>query len=95
MMKNQPQADTPDIPSIVVRIAAARRPEKMLDAIFPACQMAMRKGASSFVYHEELIKLTIGKNGPSATPTRKRQRINDQPLLMAAIHAVITDQMMT
>jgi hypothetical protein len=36
------------------RIPAARKPEIMFDMVFPACQIAMRMGDSSFVYHEDV-----------------------------------------
>ena len=63
--------------------------------MFPACQIAIRSGASSFVYHEDVIKLTIGKNGPSAKPTKKRQRTKAHPALIAAMHAVTLDHAIT
>lgn len=80
------------MPFMVVKIPAASSPEKMLEAIFPACQIAMRNGASSLVYHEEVMIETIGRKGPSASPTQKRQTRKDQPVDMAAMHAVTTDQ---
>lgn len=83
------------IPSMFVRIPAASNPEKMFEAMLPACHMAILIGASSLVYHDELIKLTIGKKGPSASPTRNRQTMNDQPLFMRAMHAVMTDHTIT
>jgi hypothetical protein len=75
-----------------VNTPAARSPEKMFDAILPACQIAMRRGASSLVYHEEVIKDTIGRKGPSARPTQNRQTKNDQPEVIVAMQAVTTDQ---
>jgi hypothetical protein len=47
------------------------------------------------VYHEDVIKLTIGKNGPSAKPTKKRQRTKAHPALIAAMHAVTLDHAIT
>jgi hypothetical protein len=37
-----------------VKIPAARKPDKMFDMVLPACQMAMRIGFSSLVYHEDV-----------------------------------------
>lgn len=39
---------------MLVKIPAARKPERMLDMVLPACHMAMRIGFSSLVYHEEV-----------------------------------------
>jgi hypothetical protein len=52
----------------------------------------MRRGDSCFVYHEDVIRDTAGKNGPSVKPTRKRQTQNDHPLFIAGIQIVTTDQ---
>ena len=94
-MKNHAQAGKLATPSMFVRIPAASNPEKMFEAILPACQIAILMGASSFVYQDELIKLTIGRKGPSANPTKNRQTMKDQPLFMRAIHAVMTDHTIT
>jgi hypothetical protein len=64
----------------------------MFDAMLPACQIAIRNGASSLVYHEEVINDTMGRKGPSATPTKNRQSRNDHPDLIPAIPAVTIDQ---
>ena len=39
------------------RIAAARKPDRMLDIVLPACQMAIRIGFSSLVYQDEVTAL--------------------------------------
>ncbi|KAK1847725.1 hypothetical protein CCHR01_09630 [Colletotrichum chrysophilum] len=41
-------------PSIVVRIPAARKPEMMLEMVFPACQTAMRMGLSCLLYQDDV-----------------------------------------
>lgn len=74
-----------------VKTPAANKPENMFEAMFPACQIAIRSGASSLVYHDEVISETIGRKGPSAKPTQKRQTKKDQPEDMAAMQAVTTD----
>lgn len=54
MKKNHCQEYRPATPPIVVRIPAARKPEIMLDMVFPACQIAILVGFSSLVYQEEV-----------------------------------------
>lgn len=63
-----------------------------LDTILPACQMAMRKGLSFLLYHEDVIKDTAGVNGPSKRPTKNRQKIKLQALLRAVMEIVTADQ---
>jgi hypothetical protein len=47
-----------------VKIPAARKPERIFDMVFPACQMAIRIGFSSFVYQEDVtgphVRLVLG-----------------------------------
>lgn len=43
------------IPSMLVSMAAERRPEKTLEMMLPACQMPMRRGDSCLVYHEDVL----------------------------------------
>jgi hypothetical protein len=62
------------------------------EMMLPACQIPMRSGDSSLVYHELVIRDTAGRKGPSVTPTRKRQSMNDQPLFIAGIEIVTADQ---
>jgi len=95
MIRNHFHPRRPRVPSIPNWMPAARRPDTQDDPMFPACQMAIRSGASSLVYHDDVIRLTMGKNGPSATPTKKRQNTKAQPDFIAAIHAVMPDQTMT
>ena len=85
-------ADKPPICCILVKIAAASRPEMTLDMTFPACQIAIRRGDSSLVYQELVIKDTAGMKGPSVSPTRNRHRMNDQPLFIAVMQIVTVDQ---
>ena len=40
--------------SMFSRMAAAKNPDKILEMVFPACQIAMRIGFSSLVYHDEV-----------------------------------------
>lgn len=79
------------MPSMLVRMAAASRPEKMLDAMLPECQMAMRSGDSCLVYHDDVMSDTAGRNGPSVRPTRKRQSRKAQPASMAGMQTVTAD----
>jgi len=76
---------------MVVKIPAASNPEKILEAMLPACHTAILRGASSLVYQEEDMTETMGRKGPSARPTKKRQTRKDHPLDIAAMHAVTTD----
>lgn len=80
------------MPSMFVRMAAARSPENTLEMIFPACQMPMRKGDSFFVYQDEVIKETAGIKGPSVTPTRNRHRQKPQAEVRAGMQIVTADQ---
>lgn len=89
---NHCQACRPAIPSIFVRIPAARSPEKIFEMMLPACHMLMRRGDSCFVYHEEVIRETAGRKGPSVIPTRKRQRRKDHPDFIAGMQIVTADQ---
>lgn len=79
------------MPSMFVRIAAARSPEKTLEMIFPACQIPIRRGDSLFVYQDDVRRETAGTKGPSVTPTRNRQRQNPQPVVSAGIQIVTAD----
>ena len=76
-----------------VRIPAARRPEIQFEMMLPACQIPMRSGDSSLVYHELVMRDTAGRKGPSVTPTRKRQSMKDQPLFIPGIEIVTADQL--
>lgn len=80
------------MPSMFVRMAAARSPEKTLDMMFPACQMPIRNGDSFFVYQDEVIRETAGMKGPSVTPTRNRQRQKPQAEVRAGMQIVTADQ---
>lgn len=80
------------MPFMLVRIAAASKPDMTLETIFPACQMAIRKGLSFFVYHEDVMRDTAGVNGPSKNPTKKRQKMKLQGLVIAVIDIVTADQ---
>lgn len=80
------------MPSMFVRMAAARSPEKTLDMMFPACQMLIRNGDSFFVYQDEVIRETAGMKGPSVTPTRNRQRQKPQAEVRAGMQIVTADQ---
>jgi hypothetical protein len=42
---------------MLVRIPAARKPDRMFDIVFPACHIAMRIGFSSLVYHDEVTAM--------------------------------------
>lgn len=90
--KNHLQEVRPARPSMLVRIAAASNPEKTLEMIFPACQIAIRNGASSLVYHEEVMSATPGTNGPSVNPTRNLQSMKPQGRVMRGMHIVTVDQ---
>lgn len=61
------------------------------EMVFPACQIAMRRGDSCFVYHDDVIRETAGTNGPSVRPTKKRQRRNPQPVVIAGMQMVVAD----
>jgi hypothetical protein len=80
------------MPFMLVRIAAASKPDITLETIFPACQIAIRKGLSFFIYHEDVVRDTAGVNGPSKNPTRKRQKMKLQGLVRAVIDIVTADQ---
>jgi hypothetical protein len=54
------QACSPARPSMVSRIPAARGPPNTLDRVCAPCQTAIRKGNSSFTYHDEVIRATPG-----------------------------------
>lgn len=88
---NHCQAWRPAMPSMLVRMPAARSPENIFETIFPACHMPIRSGDSFFVYHDEVIRETAGTNGPSATPTRKRQRQKPQAEVRAGMQIVTAD----
>lgn len=47
------------MPPIFSRIPAARKPERTLAMVLPACQMAMRIGDSSMVYQHEVTLKTV------------------------------------
>jgi hypothetical protein len=76
---------------MLVKIAAERRPEKTLLMMFPACQIPMRSGDSSFVYHDDVISATTGRKGPSVTPTRKRHSMKAHGDLAAGMAIVTAD----
>jgi hypothetical protein len=57
--------------------------------------MAILIGLSLAVYQEEVIRLTIGKKGPSLKPTRNLHKIKAHGVLIAAIQAVTADHVMT
>jgi hypothetical protein len=80
MMKNHCHECMPAKPSMVVRMPAARKPEMMLEIVFPACQMAMRSGLSCLLYQDEVIRVIPGKKGASQRPTTKRQTAKPAPL---------------
>lgn len=80
------------MPFMFVRIAAASKLEKTLEIMFPACQIPIRNGDSFLVYQEEVRSETAGMKGPSAKPTRNRQRQNAQPDDRAGIQIVTADQ---
>jgi len=80
MRKNHCQECKPARLSIVVRIAAARKPEIMLEIVFPACQIAILIGLSCLLYQEEVIRVIPGKKGASQRPTTKRQTAKPAPL---------------
>ena len=42
-----------------VRMPAARKPEMMFEIVLPACQIAMRRGFSVLVYHEEVTSCVL------------------------------------
>lgn len=54
MMKNHCQEVRPAVFFMPVRIPAARKPEMMFEIVFPACQIAIRRGFSVLVYQEEV-----------------------------------------
>lgn len=54
MRKNHCQAWRLATLSMFSRMAAARKPEMMLLIVLPACQIAIRKGDSSFVYQADV-----------------------------------------
>ena len=80
------------IPSIFVRIPAASRLENAFEIIFPACQIPILNGDSFFVYQEEVSSETAGTKGPSANPTKNRQRQNPHPDDRAGMQIVTADQ---
>jgi len=40
-----------------VKMPAAKNPDKIFDMVFPACQIAIRMGFSSLVYHDDVTVL--------------------------------------
>lgn len=73
---------------MLVRIPAAKKPDRMFEIVFPACQIAILIGFSSLVYHEEVIKVIPGKKGASVRPMKNRQTAKPAPLVMAGIQIV-------
>lgn len=80
MRKNHCQECRFAIPSIFSRMAAAKKPEMMLEMVFPACQIAMRIGFSSLVYQDDVMSVIPGKNGASVSPIKNRQMQKPTPL---------------
>ena len=62
------------------------------EMMLPACQIPMRRGDSSLVYHDEVINATTGRKGPSVNPTRKRHSMKLQADLHPGIAIVTADQ---
>jgi hypothetical protein len=56
------------------------------------CKLSDRSGDSCFVYQEDVINETAGRNGPSVTPTRNRHSIKLHGLFMAGMQIVTADQ---
>lgn len=61
-----------DVPELVNHGHTTREERATHDKVCAPCQRAIRNGNSSRTYHEEVIRATAGKNGPSARPTARR-----------------------
>lgn len=88
MSTNHCQLASPRTPDMLVRMAAASRPEMTLEMVFPACQMPMRSGLSRLVYHDDVMSETAGTKGPSVTPTRKRHSMKPHAEFSAVMQMV-------